>query len=125
MSPRAAPTAALLGLVAGLGCGPTAQVSIGSDLRDARADSASAPDTSPDTTAPADTTAPTDTSSGGLLRCAAPPECFGRCQPESRPCTCGMVPEGLRCVPACMLPRDCPLGPLGMPLACRMGACVP
>jgi hypothetical protein len=32
---------------------------------------------------------------------------------------------GLRCVPTCAVTAECPPGPNGMMLFCRMGLCVP
>lgn len=63
---------------------------------------------------------------GGMMArsCTAASECTSAC-PGARGCTCASTPMGMVCVPTCSTATDCPMGPAGVTLQCRMGICAP
>ena len=66
---------------------------------------------------------------GGMMgpkTCSAPADCaLADCPPGSKGCTCGQTPMGSICIPTCTTNADCPMGPMGMTLTCKMGVCAP
>ena len=61
----------------------------------------------------------------GPKACTMNADCAGACPPNSKGCTCAMTMMGQLCVPTCTIAADCPPGPMGMVLTCRMGTCAP
>ena len=57
--------------------------------------------------------------------CMTNADCGGACPPTMGMCVCAATPMGLRCAPTCMMPMDCPPGPGGVMLQCRLGVCLP
>jgi hypothetical protein len=66
---------------------------------------------------------------GGMMgpkACTTPADCAPTdCPPGSKGCTCGQTPMGQACIPTCTTNADCPMGPMGMQLTCKMGVCGP
>lgn len=67
---------------------------------------------------------------GGMMMgpksCTTPADCMlADCPPGSKGCTCGQTPMGNLCIPTCTTNADCPMGPMGMQLSCKMGVCGP
>jgi hypothetical protein len=66
---------------------------------------------------------------GGMMgpkACASAGDCtVADCPPGSIGCTCGQTPMGMACIPTCNTSADCPMGPMGMQLSCKMGVCGP
>jgi hypothetical protein len=67
----------------------------------------------------------TDAGTMGPRACTSTADCTGACPAGSRGCTCGSTPMGMACIPTCTTTADCPMGPGGMALTCRMGVCAP
>ena len=61
----------------------------------------------------------------GPRACTTTADCTGACPAGARGCTCSSSPMGMICVPPCAVTADCPAGPMGMALQCRMGVCQP
>lgn len=66
---------------------------------------------------------------GGMMgpkACTSNADCTtADCPPGSIGCTCGQTPMGMNCIPTCNTSADCPMGPMGMQLSCKMGVCAP
>lgn len=122
--------AAVFAVCATLGCGAPTQVSIGRNTPDVVAPivdvavDAAVEAGAPDVGAP-DVPAAPDATMGMLRPCMVNAECVGACPPMVRGCVCFGPVGSMRCTPACMFTPECPPGPMGMMLVCRMGACVP
>jgi hypothetical protein len=123
-------------LVAAAGCEAPGDVTLGSDARDAgtvRADVVSTDVVVADVVVADVGAASPDvgvmpSADAGMLPprvCMVSAECVGACPPTMGQCVCALTPMGLRCAPTCMMTMDCPPGPQGAALQCRMGVCLP
>jgi hypothetical protein len=61
----------------------------------------------------------------GPKSCTSAADCNGACPPGSAGCTCQSTMMGMICVPTCTTSADCPAGPMGQTLQCKMGVCTP
>ena len=123
-------------LVAAAGCDAPGDVRLGSDGRDAgtvRADVlitdvAEMDALAADVGAPSPDGGAMPSGDAGMLPprvCMVSPDCAGACPPTMGQCVCALTPMGLRCAPTCMMTMDCPPGPQGAALQCRLGVCLP